>query len=106
MAFAARVRHNGNWIGHITNLTIEMPDDLARCLEGIASAQRKSVQQLALEQLSSLISALRPGSPEAVLRVMYEPPHLTGSDVDELDAAISAGRLRVRPGDLFPTDPL
>ena len=38
----------------MANLTIEMPDDLVRSLEGIAAAQRKSVQQLALEQLSSL----------------------------------------------------
>lgn len=89
----------------MTNLTIEMPDNLARGLEGIASAQGKSVEQLALEQLSSLISALQPGSPEAVLRMMYEPPHLTASDVDDLDAVLSAGRLRVRPGDLFSTDP-
>ncbi len=56
--------------GH-TNLTIEMPDDLARSLEGIAAARHKSVQQLALEQLSSLISALHAGTPEAVLRAIH-----------------------------------
>jgi hypothetical protein len=56
----------------MANLTIEMPDDLAPSLEGIAAAQRKTVQQLALEQLSSLIRVIpetRPGSPAAVLRV-------------------------------------
>ncbi len=92
----------------MANLTIEMPDELVRSLEGIAAAQRKSVQQLALEQLSSLIGVipeLRAGSPAAVLRVMQEPPHLSSADVDELDAAIAAGRLSVRTQDLFSTDP-
>ena len=32
----------------MANLIIEMPDDLARSLEGIAALRRKSVQQLAL----------------------------------------------------------
>ena len=41
----------------MANLTIEMPDDLVRRLEGIASVQRKSVQQLALDQLQSLAEA-------------------------------------------------
>jgi hypothetical protein len=93
----------------MANLTIEMPDDLVRSLEGIAAAQRKSVQQLALEQLSSLIGVNpepRVGSPAAVLRVMQEPPHPSSADVDELDAAIAAGRLAVRARDLFSTDPL
>jgi hypothetical protein len=85
-------------------LTIEMPDDLARDLEGVAAAQRKTVQQLALERLSSFISDLNAGSPEAVLRVVYEPPHLSAADVAELDAAISAGRMAVRVADLFSID--
>jgi hypothetical protein len=93
----------------MANLTIEMPDDLVRSLEGIAAAQRKSVQQLAIEQLSSLIGVNpepRVGSPAAVLRVMQQPPHPSSADVDELDAAIAAGRLAVRARDLFSTDPL
>jgi hypothetical protein len=93
----------------MANLNIEMPDDLVRSLEGIAAAQRKSVQQLALEQLSSLIGVNpdpRAGSPAAVLRAMQEPPHPSSADVDELDAAIAAGRLAVRTRDLFPEDSL
>jgi hypothetical protein len=85
-----------------------MPDNLVRILEGIAAAQRKSVQQLALEQLSSLVEVSpepRDGSPAAVLRVMREPPHPSPADVDEFDAAIAAGRLPVRTRDLFSTDP-
>ena len=92
----------------MANLIIEMPDDLARSLEGIASARRKSVQQLALEQLSSLVAAIpepRAGSPLTILRAMQAPPHLSSADVDDLDAAIAAGRLPVRTHDLFSSDP-
>jgi predicted transcriptional regulator len=38
----------------MTNLTIQIPDDLARGLEGIASAQKKSVEQVAVGRLRSL----------------------------------------------------
>jgi predicted transcriptional regulator len=87
----------------MANLNIEMPDDLERSLQGIAAAQRKSIQQLALERLSSLVDVpeRRAGSPAAVLRVMQEPPHPTAADVDELDALIAADRLPVRTRDLF-----
>jgi hypothetical protein len=87
----------------VANLNIEMPDDLARSLEGIAAAQSKSVQQLALERLSSLVDVpeRRAGSPAAVLRAMQEPPHPTAEDVDELDALMAAGRLPIRTRDLF-----
>ena len=71
----------------MANLIIEMPDDLARSLEGIAAAQHKTNH--------------RAGSPAAVLRAMHEPPHLSVSDVDELDAAIAGGRLPVRTHRLF-----
>jgi len=92
----------------MANLIIEMPDGLVRSLEGIAAAQCKSIQQLPLERLSSLVEVIpepRSGSPAAVLRVMQEPPHLSSADVDELDAAIAAGRLPVGARDLFSNDP-
>ena len=88
----------------MANLNIEMPDDLARSLEGIAAARRKSVQQLALEQLGSLVAAVTEppaGSPSTILQAIQAPPHLSSADVDDLDAAIAAGRLPVRTRDLF-----
>jgi len=88
----------------MANLIIEVPDHLARSLEKIAATQHKSLQELALERLSSLVegsSTALAGCPAAVLRVMQEPPHLSASDVDELDAAIAAGRLPVHARDLF-----
>ena len=88
----------------MANLIIEMPDELARELEGIAAAQRKSVQQLAIERLTLLVDGnpeYRVGSAATILRAMQEPPHLSISDVDELDAAIAAGQLPVQAPDLF-----
>ena len=78
----------------MANLAIEMPDELARSLEGLAAAQHKTVEQLAVERLRSLVEVSEPppGSPAAVLRAMFELPHLTASDVEELDAVIAAGR--------------
>ena len=88
----------------MASLTIEVPDDLARSLEGLAAAQQKTVQQLAVDGLRSLIAEPAqppPGSAGAVLRAMGEPPHVTDSDVAELEAAIAAGRVSVRNCDAF-----
>ena len=88
----------------MANLAIELPDELARSLARIAATQHKTIQQLALERLLSLTdSGSEPprGSAAAVLRAMKEPPHLSGSDVDQLDAAIAAGRLPVQTPELF-----
>ncbi len=84
----------------MTNLTIEMPDELARGLEGLAAAEHKSLQQLAVERLSSLVE-VPTGDAAAILRVMREAPHVSSADVDELDAAIAAGQLPAQTRDLF-----
>ena len=75
-------------------MTIQIPDDLARSLERVAAAQQKSVEQLALERLRSLLD--RPTSPQSVLRTIQALPHPSPSAVDDLDAAIAAARLPVR----------
>ena len=40
----------------MTQLTIAIPDALARCLASLASEQQKSVEQVAVEQLASLLA--------------------------------------------------
>jgi hypothetical protein len=88
----------------MANIIIDVPNDLARSLEGIAAAQSKTIEQLAVEQLSLLVDAfpeLGAGSPAAILRAMQEPPHLSFADVDELNATIAAGRIPIRTSDLF-----
>ena len=90
------------------NLTIELPDDLAVTLQGIASDHKTSIQQLALNGLRSLASDDSPfrsgppiGSPAALLAAMREPSNLLPSDVAALDDAIAKGRLPVRVSNLF-----
>jgi len=95
-------------LNEMANLIIEVPDDLARRLERIAASQHRSIQQLALDRLCSLVaetSGNRSGSAASVLLAMQEPPHLSVSDVEELDAAIATGRLPVRSESSFRTDP-
>jgi len=88
----------------MANLSIQMPDDLVRSLEEYAATQHKTVEALAVERLRALVEAsleLRPGSPAAVLRALREPPHPSAADVEELDAAIAAGRASIHTRDLF-----
>lgn len=49
------------------NLVIDVPDDLGRSLQGIASAQDKTIQELAVERLRS------PVDPEKVGRAGSPP---------------------------------
>lgn len=85
-------------------LTIEIPELLAQRLAWLAAEQKKSVEQLALEQLSSLLelpAEQASGSPAAIRKAMREPPHLRWEDVDELEQAIEEGKLPVQPGGVF-----
>jgi hypothetical protein len=52
------------------------------------------VEQLALESLRSVFDKANP--PEALLRAVRELPYPSAEAVDDLDAAIAAGRLPVR----------
>jgi hypothetical protein len=83
----------------MANLTIQIPDDLARGLEGIALAQKKSVEQVALERLRSLFE--RADSPDALLRVIRKLPHPSPAAGDDLDAAIASAQLPVRDRGAF-----
>jgi predicted transcriptional regulator len=74
-------------------MTIQIPDDLARGLEGIAAAQQKSVEQVAVDSRRSLFD--RTTSPGDVLRAVRELPHPSPAAVHDLEAAIAAGRLPV-----------
>jgi len=80
-------------------MTIQIPDDLARGLEEIAAAQRKSVEQVALESLRSLFDTA--SSPRVVLRAVRDLPHPSAAAVDDLEDAIAAARLPVRDRGAF-----
>lgn len=53
---------------------------------GVAAAQRKTVEQLALDSLRLLIDEA--SSPEALLRSVRRLPHPSAAAVDDLEAAI------------------
>jgi predicted transcriptional regulator len=85
-------------------MTIRIPDDLAHGLERIAAAQRKSVEELALESLRSICAQTwfdKTCSPEHLLRAIREASRPSEAAVDDLEAAIAAGRLPVRDGSAF-----
>ena len=74
----------------MAQLTIEIPPDSMPLLEDLAHAQRVSVEQVAVERLRTLVQPS--GSPAAILRAMMRGPLLDPAAVDEMDAAIRAGR--------------
>ena len=80
-------------------MTIQIPDDLARGLEEIAAAQKKTVEQVALERLRALLDTA--SSPGAVLRTLRQLPHPSSAAVDDLDAAIADARVPVRDQGAF-----
>ncbi len=76
----------------MATVTINMPDELVRRLEGIATRERKTVQQPAHNQLRPFAEAgagYPPGPPAAVLRAAQAPPQASAADLDDLDAAIA-----------------
>jgi len=73
-------------------MTIQIPDDVALGLEGIATAQMKTVEQLAVESLRRLFVSR---SPAAILKTVRELPHPSAEAIDDLEAAIMAARLPV-----------
>ncbi len=75
-------------------MTIQIPDDIARGLEGIAAAQKKTVEQIAVESLRQLFD--QASSPAVVLGTIRGLPHPSSAAVDELEASIIAGRLPFR----------
>ncbi|MFN0168557.1 MAG: hypothetical protein ACKV22_19190 [Bryobacteraceae bacterium] len=80
-------------------MTIDIPDDLARELEGAAAAENKSAQDVALDRLRAASEAAC--SPQALLRAIREMPHPSPAAVDDLEAAIAAGRLPVADQGMF-----
>jgi hypothetical protein len=80
-------------------MTIEIPDDLARGLAEIAAGQQKSVEQVALDSLRSLLD--RASSPGIVLRAIRQLAHPSAAAVDDLEAAIAAARMPVRDQGAF-----
>ena len=77
----------------MTQITIEVPDDLARRFEALAKAEDKSMAEVVLEYLRP--AGEPAGSPRAILRAVAQLPEVDPSAIDEMNAAIAAGRLGI-----------
>lgn len=75
----------------MSNLVIEIPEDLSRRVTELAAVERKTAQQVVIETLRLSLSA--PGSPAAILRVINSQPQLSVEDIEALESAITSGRL-------------
>ncbi len=84
-------------------MTIHIPDQLARDSARIAALESKSLEQLALERLESLLETAN--SPQAILRTIRSLPHPSSQAVDDLDAAIASARLPVDEQGAFDRKP-
>jgi hypothetical protein len=88
----------------MSQLMLEIPEALAQRLAWLAAAQKKSIEQVALERLSSLLEVPKEnlsGSPAALRQAMHEPPHLPWDDVDALERVIAEGKLPVHQESVF-----
>jgi gamma-glutamyl:cysteine ligase YbdK (ATP-grasp superfamily) len=74
-------------------VTIQIPDDVTRELESLASVQKKTVEEVAVESLRLLFSDS--DSPAALLRLLQNLPHPRPEAVDDMEAAILAAQLPV-----------
>ena len=83
----------------MAQLTLEIPEALAQHLESLATAQNKSVEQMAREHLRSLDA--EPSSPSSILCAVRKLPYINSSTIDELVAAIRDSRLAVEEQDAF-----
>jgi hypothetical protein len=74
----------------MTQITLEIPDDVALTLEALARHQKKTVAEVAAERLATLEPPK--GSPAAALHAMRQGPLLTAEEAAAMEAAIAEGR--------------
>jgi hypothetical protein len=89
----------------MTQLTLQISEPLAQHLAWLAAEQKKSIEQVAIEQLTSSIrvDSVR-GSAAAILRAISEGPHLSHEDVAEMEKAIEEGHLPPIEKGIFDED--
>jgi hypothetical protein len=75
-----------------TTVTIQIPDDVTRGLEGLAAMQKKAVEEVAVEGLRLLFK--ESDSPATLLQSLRSLPHPSPAAVDDMEAAIFAAQLR------------
>lgn len=74
-------------------MTIEIPDDLTQDLDAIAGVEKKTVEQVAIERLRTVVR--HRATPKAILESIRALKHPSASSVADLENAIAAARLPV-----------
>ena len=85
-------------------MTLELTDEIYEAVKKAASENGLHPVEWVVISLRQHLFDLRPGSPQAILRAMSEPPHLNPEDVDELERAIEEGKLPVNWKSVFEDD--
>jgi len=75
-------------------LTLELSDDEYRAVERAAEPAGQEPAEWIAMKLRQQLPSPHQGSPRVVIKAMFEPPHLSSQDVDALEEAIAAGKLR------------
>jgi plasmid stability protein len=88
----------------MTQLTIQIPDDLAQSLKATALARKKSMEQVALDRLRSGFETV--DSAPALLRALQELPGPSSAAVDDLELSLATSRLPLRDEGVFDDWPV
>ena len=83
----------------MAQLVIELSPELEGALEALAAAQHKTVAQVAVEQLHTLVG--RRGSPKEIRAALLALPPVTREDIAALDAIIKEGKSPSKEEDIF-----
>ncbi|MGH9846743.1 MAG: hypothetical protein ACREEM_49215 [Blastocatellia bacterium] len=82
-------------------MTLELTDEIYEAVKKAASETGVQPVEWVLNNLRHHFLNLRPGSPQAVLWAMSQPPHLNPADVDELERVIKEGQIPINWEPLF-----
>jgi hypothetical protein len=85
-------------------MTLELSDEIYEAVKRAASENGIHPVEWIVNNLRQHLLDPRPGSPQAILWAMSQPPHLKPEDVDELERAIEEGKLPVNWESIFEDD--
>jgi len=78
----------------MTQLTLQISEPLAQELALLATEQKKSIEQIAVENLESSVKGQsRRGSAAAILNAIRSSPPIDRDLLDEMERIIEAGQL-------------
>ena len=73
-------------------LTLEFSDDVYKAIERAATPMGQKPAEWVSMKVRQQLATARKGSPNAVLKAMRKPPHVTPSDIEVLEESIATGK--------------